>query len=162
MNTVAYPREPYQPDGNEPLPGFRYSVFFFLNGSSANTLDIRFSKVSGLTTRIDTQPLREGGQNLYSQHLPVKVSYDNLVLERSMLIESKLADEFDNAMSLFKFNPANVLVSLLNETAEPVIGWLFSAAYPVKWAFSELNAEQNHIVIETLELAYQRMDKIKL
>jgi len=162
MNTVIYPREPYRPDPSEPLLGFRFSVFFFMAGDKPNSLDIRFSKVSGIIARIDTQPLNEGGQNLFSHRLPTRPQYDNLILERSMMIDSKLAEEFDNTMSLFKFKPSNVLVTLLNETGSPLNGWLFSTAYPVKWAFSDLNAEQNQVVIETMELAYQRMKPVKL
>ena len=162
MNTVTYPGAPYQADRNEPLLGFRFSVFFFINGDKPNSVDIRFSKVSGISARIDTQPLNEGGQNLFSHRLPTRAQYDNLVLERSMTIDSKLAEEFDNTMSLFKFNPSNVLVTLLDETGSPLNGWLFSTAYPVKWAFSDLNAEQNHVVIETMEVAYQRMEPVRL
>jgi phage tail-like protein len=162
MNTVTYPRTPYQADRSEPLLGFRFSVFFFMHGDQPNSLDIRFSKVSGISGRIDTQPLNEGGQNLFSHRLPTRAQYDNLVLERSMTIDSNLAGEFDSTLSLFKFNPSNVLVTLLNETGSPISGWLFTTAYPVKWAFSDLNAEQNQIVIETMELAYQRMEIVRL
>jgi phage tail-like protein len=162
MDIVTYPREPYLPDSNEPLLGFRFSVFFFMKGDKPNSMDIRFRKVSGIKARIDTQPLNEGGQNLFSQRLPTKVQFENLVLERSMMINSKLVEEFHNTLSLFKFNPSNVLVTLLNETGSPITGWLFSTAYPVNWAFSDLNAEQNQMVIETMELAYQRMEPVRL
>ena len=72
MNTVTYPGTPYQTDRSEPLLGFRFSVFFFMHGDQPNSLDIRFSKVSGISGRIDTQPLNEGGQNLFSHRLPTR------------------------------------------------------------------------------------------
>jgi phage tail-like protein len=162
MNKVTYPRTPNQQDRSEPLLGFRFSVFFFMKGDKPNSMDIRFRKVSGISSRIDTQPLNEGGQNLFSHRLPTRAQYDNLVLERSMMIDSKLADEFNNTMALFKFNPSNVLVTLLNESGSPINGWLFMTAYPVKWTISELSAEQNQVVVETMELAYQRMEPVRL
>jgi phage tail-like protein len=35
-------------------------------------------------------------------------------------------------------------------------------AYPVKWRVSDLDAASNTVVIETLELAYQRMQVIRV
>lgn len=152
----------FHPELIEPKLAFRFSVFFFMSGLIPNSLDIRFSKVSGLSSRIDTQSLNEGGQNLFSHRLPTRAQYDNLVLERSMMIDSMLVTEFVSTLSFFKFNPSNVLVTLLDETGLPISGWLFLTAYPAKWTISDLNAEQNQVVVETMELAYQRMQTIRL
>jgi phage tail-like protein len=73
-----------------------------------------------------------------------------------------LAQEFDTTMSLFQFNPSNVLVSLLDEAGVNIKSWLFQTAYPVKWSISPFDAEANQVVIETLELSYQRMQSLKL
>lgn len=156
------PSDVYQAVHGGPPLAFRYSVFFLIGGVVSNPLDIRFSKVSGLSSRIDTQSLNEGGQNLYTHRLPTRVQYDNLVLERGMAIGSMLVAEFNATMSLFKFNPSNVLVTLLDETGLPISGWLFMTAYPVKWTVSDLAADSNQVVIETMELAYQRMQAIRL
>lgn len=159
---MNFPGDAYQALRGGPPLAFRYSVFFFVGGVVPNSLDIRFSKVSGLSSHIETHSLNEGGQNLYTHRLPKRIQYDNLVLERGMAIGSMLVAEFNATMSLFKFNPSNVLVTLLDETGSPISGWLFMTAYPVKWTVSDLNAEQNQVVVETMELAYQRMQAIRL
>ena len=41
----------------------RFGVFFFAAGVIPNPLDIRFQRVSGLTTRVETEPLLTGGRN---------------------------------------------------------------------------------------------------
>ena len=87
--------------GNPPL-GFRFGVVFLAGGVSPNPLDILFQKVSGIGSTVETQPVQEGGQNLYTQALPKKIQYENLVLERGLLIGSR-GQEFDAAMALFKF-----------------------------------------------------------
>ena len=94
--------------------GFRFGVFFFAGGVIPNPLDIRFQKVSGLAAEVKTTPLGEGGQNLYSHSLPEKIDYKNLVLERGMVVGSPLNLEFNAVMSLFKFHPSNVLVTMFN------------------------------------------------
>lgn len=145
-----------------PPLGFRFGVFFFIGGVVPNPLDFRFKKVSGIGSTISTSTLNEGGQNLYSHKLPEKVQYENLVLERGLAIGSPLVVEFNAAMSLFKFVPSNVLVSLLDEAGIPISSWLFTNAYPVKWTVSSLDADSNTVVIETMELSYQRMQPIRI
>ena len=144
-----------------PITGFRFGVFFFAGGVIPNPLDIRFQKVSGLSAEIETEPLSEGGQNLYTQQLPTGVKYGNLVLERGMVIGSPLNIEFNAAMSLFKFATSNVLVTLFSESKLPLAAWLFMKAYPVKWSTSDLNAEPE-LVIDTMELAYARMQIMRI
>lgn len=147
--------------GNPPL-GFRFGVLFFALGVMPNPLDIMFQKVSGLGSTVETSPIEEGGQNLYTQKLPKKISYENLVLERGVVVGSPLVIEFNVAMSLFKFAPSNVLVTLLDNTRIPISAWLFMKAYPVKWSVSDLDATANSVVIEHMELAYQRMQVVRI
>jgi phage tail-like protein len=142
--------------------GFRFAVVFYVGGVLPNPLDIRFARVSGLSATIETTTVSEGGQNLYSHRLPRRISYQNLVLERGFVIGSPLNVEFNAAMSLFKFLPSNVMVSLLDESGLPISAWLFLKAYPVKWATSDLNASDEKLVIDTLELAYTRMQALRI
>jgi len=144
------------------LLGFRFGVFFFVLGVVPNPLDIRFQKVKGLAATVKTTPVSEGGQNLYTQQLPTKVEYGNLVLERGMLVGSPLNIEFNLAMTLFKFAPSNVLVTLFDESSIPVSAWLFIKAFPVKWATSDLDATSKNVLIDTLELSYSRMQIMRI
>jgi phage tail-like protein len=145
-----------------PPLGFRFMVSFLMAGGIPNPLDIRFNKVSGLGANTETMDINEGGQNLYIQKLPKGIRYQNLVLERGMAVGSLLVAEFNAAMSLFKYKPCNVMVSLLDETGMPISTWVFMNAFPIAWSVSPFDADANAVVIETLELAYQRMQAIKL
>ena len=147
--------------GNPPL-GFRFGVFFFAGGAVPNPIDIMFQSVSGLESRVETIPLEEGGQNLYTQTLPKKITHDNLVLKRGMATLSPLGIEFNAAMSLFTFAPSNVLVTLFDNSRIPISAWLFIKAYPVKWSVSDLDAGANSVVVEHMELSYQRMQVMRI
>jgi phage tail-like protein len=146
---------------SDPILGMRFGVLFLAGGAVPNPIDIRFQKVSGLSAEVETEPISEGGQNLYTQRLPKGVKYGNLVLERGMVIGSPLNLEFNATMSLFKFAASNVLVTLLGEDKAPLAAWLFLKAYPVKWSTSDLNAEPA-VVIDTMELAYTRMQMLRV
>ena len=140
----------------------RFAVLFMAGGVLPNPLDLRFRKVSGLSMTVETENVVEGGQNLYTQQLPQRVSHGNLVLERGMVVGSPLNLEFNASLSTFKFTTSNVLITLLGESKLPLAAWLFMKAWPVKWATSDLDAEQPGLVIDTMELAYARMQVLRV
>ncbi|WP_299243412.1 phage tail protein [uncultured Aquimarina sp.] len=152
----------------DPVLSHRFGVFFFAGGVIPNPIDFRFQKVSGLSADIQTDTVNEGGQNLFSHRLPNKVNYNNLVLERghsTSLIPSPLSDEFNIAFSTFKFAPSNVLITIFNDfqgIPVPIKALLFMKAYPVKWSISDLDAQSNTVLIDTMELAYTRFQTIQL
>ncbi len=138
----------------ELLLGFRFGVYFYTTAKGEPLLDTRFQRIKGLSATVKTTPLGEGGQNLYVQKLPTGVEYDNLVLERGMVLRSRLNDEFGKAMSNFQFAPADVMVILFDDRKEPLSAWLFRRVYPVKWSTSDMNATEKNMLVDTLELAY--------
>lgn len=146
----------------DPMLGYRFIVVFYPGGELINPIDIRFQKVGGLSATVQTKDFPEGGQNLYTQKFPTGVSYDNLVLERGMVVGSLLASEFETTMSQFEFSPSNVLVTLMNELAIPMAAWLFLKAYPVKWATADLDATQKNVAIETMELTFSQMQIMRI
>jgi phage tail-like protein len=147
---------------SKPPVGFHFLVIFFATGIFPNPVDIRFQRVSGLSAEMSPETYEEGGQNLYAHRLPNRINYGNLTLERGMMTDSPLADEFNATMSLFKFYPSNVMIMLLNEKNAPAAGWLFFKAYPVRWSISDLDATSNQIVVETMELAYTRFQSLRI
>ncbi|MCA9988254.1 MAG: phage tail protein [Anaerolineales bacterium] len=141
--------------------GFRFGVFFFAGGTIPNSLDIRFQKVSGLSLNVETHAVSEGGQNFYTHQTPKRLNHGNLILERGLLLGSPLASEFNLTMTSFQFYPANVLVTLFSEEKIPVAAWLFLKAFVVKWSTADLDAGQRAVVIDTIELAYTRVQKMR-
>jgi phage tail-like protein len=147
---------------SELILGFRFGVFFFSGGAIPNLLDIRFAKVSGLSAEVDTITLAEGGENRYAHRLPDRIKYGNLVLERGMVVGSPLCLELNVSLTTFKFNPSNVIVTLFSDAKLPLAAWMFQNAYPVKWSTADLDASDGKIVIETMELAYTRMQVMEI
>jgi phage tail-like protein len=161
MTTIPEVPGPLPFVGNPPL-SFRFMVQFLAGGGIPNPLDILFQKVSGIGSTIGTETIVEGGANHLVQRLPTTIEYNNLVLERGLVTPSPLSIEFNVAMSLLKFAPSNVLVILFDNTKIPIASWLFMKAYPVRWTISDLDATQNSVVIETLELTYQYQQALRL
>ncbi len=141
---------------------FRFSVVFFELGIIPNPLDIRFRKVSGITSEINTHEVNSGGENLFTRRLPAKVNYRNLTLERGFAIGSVVRLDFNAAMTGFQFAPGNVQVILYGENSLPISSWMFLNTYPVKWSISYLYANQDQLVIESMELAYDQFLSITI
>ena len=58
--------------------------------------------------------------------------------------------------------PINLEIQLLNEKHEALMKWNVIHAWPKAWKFGELNAEKSEVLIETLELNYNRFEFIKV
>jgi len=148
-----------------PPTSYRFLVTFLDLGIIPNPLDIGFKTVSGLSSQVETEEIREGGENLFMQRLPKRITYSNLVLTRGMVIGSLLNRNLNLQFSTMTFIPGNVLVILLGNTPVglgPVAGWICQQAYPVKWAVSDLDGSKNEVVIETMELAYSRLQTVRI
>ncbi len=135
-----------------PPVSFHFKVEF--NSISQQETDIQFQSVSGLSVDIETEEFAEGGENRFKHKFPVRTKFPNLVLKRGMVTDSKLIDWCRDAIESFQFEPIDLTVKLLNEEHEPIITWNVVNAYPVKWNVADLNAEENKLAIETIELAY--------
>jgi phage tail-like protein len=140
----------------------RFAVFFFAAAVIPNPLDIRFQRVSGLSTRVETELMKPGGKNLTAKHVPKRLTYENLVLERGFVVGSPLNIQLNDVMNEFKFFRSDVLVTLFNEAAVPISAWMFKEAFPVRWATADLNAQEDRILIDTLELCYSRMMTVRI
>jgi len=132
------------------------SFHFNVNIGGDTKDDIRFQEVNGLTAEISVEELVVGGENMFTYRLPNRAKYNNIILKRGMLKNSMLIEWFGNAIGEnFQFEPRDISIHLLNEKNEVITSWEVIQAYPVKWVISDLKAQDNTLVIETVELVYQ-------
>ena len=134
--------------------GFHFSVEFV---REAQSLDIGFQSVSGLDSTIDTETVKEGGENRFEHVIPVRRKYGPLILKRGVLTPSEsgitkwLKKVFDDQI----VSPIpTVHIKLLNEEHQPLMQWTINNVWPRSWKIGELNAERGEVLIETLELNY--------
>jgi phage tail-like protein len=144
-----------------PPLGFHFRVDF--GAGPGDTPDIRFQSVSGINASVpNSESYPEGGENRFTHRLPVRASYENLVLKRGMLVGSGLISWFKDAVEDFTFKPKEVTVTLLNGEHLPLQAWIFHNAWPTKWNIDGFDAEKNGIVVETIELSYQYFERVTL
>lgn len=131
---------------------------------SKEVVETRFQSVSGLSVELQTEALKEGGEQRFEHILPVRAKYNPLILKRGLVKNSKMIQWCMDAIDNFDIQPMDLLVHLLHlkgsnqkatpQNIEPLMTWNVVNAWPKKWSVSDFNAEQNSIAVESLELNY--------
>ena len=137
---------------------FHFKVDF--NFDAQDKTDIRFQSVTGLDSTLDTEQIKEGGENRFEHVLPVRRKYGPLTLKRGLLkpSDSKLTKWLKQAFDDEVVVPRpTVTISLLDEQHNALMHWTINNVWPRSWKLGELNAEQGAVLIETLELNYNRL-----
>lgn len=124
--------------------------------------DIGFTDATGFEANIVTEEYKEGGENRFAHKLPTAVTYSNLTLKRGLLIGSAAMKWFKESVEAFTFNPKDITLILLNDAHVPLQAWNFVNAYPVRWSVEGFNAQQNGLVIESIEFAHQYFRRIEI
>lgn len=136
-----------------PAVGFHFLVTFDIFPQLP--YDMRFQSVSGLTVEVETESFKEGGENRFVHKLPVRTKYTDITLQRGIFTGSGLVLWCRQAIEDYNFQPANLLITLLNDMHLPVSAWYVVGAYPISWSVSDFKAEENSIAVETLKLNYK-------
>ena len=117
-----------------------------------------FKSVSGLAAEAEVIEYREGSDPLSSSRkLPGRVEYPNVVLRRGLSTSRDLWDWWQTVVN-GTVERRNVSVTLLDDSRTPVLRGLLRNAWPVKIQASDLEAEGNEVVIETIELAHEGLE----
>jgi phage tail-like protein len=138
---------------NYPPPGFHFKVEFLDIQAVAD--DILFQNVSGLEVSLETESIKEGGENRFEHVIPTRSKYNDLILKRGVLKDSGVIKWCRQAIESFEFKPTTVLVQLLNEEHEPVTVWKVKDGWPCKVEGPTLNSTGNEVAVETIELCHE-------
>lgn len=138
-----------------PPVSFYFSVS--ITGESGSN-EASFKEVSGIAMERLTEEVLEGGVNSFRHREPSTTKFSNLVLKRGFVVKDSPIAKWCIATLEGGLNNAirtnNIVVSLLNENAEPIRTWSFVNAWPVKWNVADFNSMNDELVVETLEFAY--------
>ncbi|MEB3357918.1 MAG: phage tail protein [Synechococcales bacterium] len=153
-----------------PPVGFFFEVVFLGENLDKELVETRFQSVTGLTVELQTESLKEGGENRFEHTLPVRAKYSPLVLKRGVVKDSKMVKWCMDAIQNLDIRPMDLLVKLLHvrrendklppSGIEPLMTWKVIRAWPQKWSVSEFDAEKNVLAIETLELTYSYFETL--
>jgi phage tail-like protein len=135
---------------NDPFAAFNFIVD--IQGMRAG-----FAEVGGLSTETDIIEYREGNEDITVRKLTGKVKYTNITLKRGFT-ESKELWEWRKKVIQGQTQRLPGTITLLDESRKPALVWKFFEAWPCKWAGPAMNAKNNDIAIEEMDLAVEGLE----
>jgi phage tail-like protein len=120
----------------------------------------RFQEVGGLDATIDVVEYREGGDMLGVRKFPGQTKHSNLSLKRGYTDDTQLWKWYEDVMTgRTERIRKNISVLQLDMAGQEKIRWNLFQAFPVKYTAPSFNAKGNDLSIETLEIAYERIER---
>lgn len=130
-----------------------YSAFNFLVEIDG-VISAGFSECSGLTSETDIVEYRNGDEDITVRKLPGLKKFTNISLKRGFTQSKELWDWRKKVMDGQTERQPGAIV-LLDEARQEALRWTFREGWPSKWEGPTLNAKNNEVAIETLEIAVE-------
>jgi phage tail-like protein len=140
-------------DRNDP-----YSAFNFLVTIDDVTV-AGFSECTGLTTETDIVMYRTGAEDFTMRKLPGLKKFTNIVLKRGYTKDKDLWNWRKKVLD-GKTDRKSGSITLLDEARQPVLRWNFREGWPSKWEGPALNAKNNEVAIESMEIAVEGLELV--
>jgi phage tail-like protein len=118
-----------------------------------------FSECSGLELTIQPEEYKEGGNNGGSLKFASRATWSNVTLKRGIGAGTELWDWHFGFIEGRGKRRDGVIV-LLDSAREPVQAWYFRRGLPVKYTGPSLNATQNSVAIESIEIAHEGIHQV--
>jgi phage tail-like protein len=135
-----------------------YSAFNFLVEVEGVTV-AGFSECSGLVTETEVIEYRNGDEDIVRRQLPGLNKFAKIVLKRGFTKSRELWDWRKRVMD-GKTQRQSGSVVLLDEARTPALRWNFREAWPSKLEGPTLNAKNNEVAIETMEIVHEGLEKV--
>lgn len=138
----------------DPYRGYYFKVYI------GGAVQAGFTNVSGggMTVECITHA---GGDDVEERHVPGRVHYDNVVLQYGLTDSQELWQWFLQVVAgtypLPRKNVAIVLMDAAGTTEK--LHWTLYNAWPTRWQPGPLNSMSSSILIHTLELCYDHLDR---
>lgn len=136
----------------DPFPAFRFEVIL-------DEISVAgFSECTGLQQEIEVQDYAEGGLNTFTHRFPGRVKPTNLQLKRG-IVDREMWDWY-YSLTQGKVKLRGGSIRVRDPSGQQVVmEWRFENAFPFKWVGPELNASQNNVAVETMELCLQGLQR---
>ena len=137
-----------------PLPKFHFRVEW---GGER----LGFTEVTGLDMQVEAIEYREGSSPEYSKiKMPGMHKFSNITLKRGSVAGDSDFYKWINTINLTLAERRDIIISLLNESHDPVLTWKAKNTFPIKLQASDLKSDGNEVAIESLELAHEGLSLV--
>lgn len=147
----------------DPVQGFRFIVTLdkadaYLPPAQAAILPLvaagEFREAKGLGADLEVMGYAEGGTNSFVHQLPVRHSWSRITLMRGVVKDPLLWRWYKTGLTQSLGARRDGSILLLDPAGAKVMAWNFKAGIAVKWGGPDLNAMENAVAMESLEIAH--------
>lgn len=120
-----------------------------------------FSECSGLEMSMEAEEYKEGGFNGATRQFPNRVKWSKVTLKRGFGTGTSLWDWHYGYVE-GRGRRRDVLIVMLDHAHLPSQTWYVQRALPVRYQGPAMNASQNAVAIESLELVHEGVIQIPM
>jgi len=113
-----------------------------------------FQEAKGLGASLEVAAYPEGGVNDFVHQLPVRHSWTPIQLKHGFIRDPVLWQWYQVGLTQSLGARRDGSIILLDHQGERVMAWEFRGGMATKWTGPELNAMENGVVVESLEIAH--------
>lgn len=113
-----------------------------------------FTECSGLEMSLQVEEYKEGGNNGQLLKFPTRVTWSNITLKKGIGAGQALWD-WHYGFTEGQGKRRDGVIVLMNDLHVPNNIWYFRRGLPVKYTAPAMNATQNNVAIEAIEIAHE-------
>ncbi|MCK0509724.1 phage tail protein [Aromatoleum buckelii] len=113
-----------------------------------------FSECSGIEMTMKPEPYKEGGANGFTRQFPNRVEWSAITLKKGIGSGNTLWD-WHYGFVIGKGKRRDGLIVLLSDLHVPNNVWFFRRGLPSKYSGPQMNAMQNSVAIESIEITHE-------
>ena len=139
-------------DNMWPIPKFYFTVDLGDTGGGA----IPVQEVSGLEIESEIIEYRAGNDARFTMaKMPGLVKSGNVTLKKAKFKDDVQFWDWYSKIKMNTIARTTVTISLLDETAAPLMTWVLTNAWPNKITDTDLKGDGNEVTIETIEIVHE-------
>ncbi len=142
---------------NDPYGSYNFLVTVTGVSDDGVAVSGSFTEVSGLEVEVPAIEYRNGSEDITVRKVPGLKKFTNLTLKRGITGDVDFWNWITAAMN-GQVNRTEGSIMLLDENRAEVMRWNFRRGWPCKFTGPSLNAANNEIAMETLEICVENLE----
>jgi phage tail-like protein len=139
---------------NDPYAGYNFEITITGISDDGKAVKGSFAEVSGLEVEVTPIDYRAGSEETRYRKVPGLQKFGNITLKRGVTADLDFWNWILLAMR-GQVNRTDGAIALHDESHKEVMRWQFTRGWPCKYTGPGLNAKNNEIAIEMLEICHE-------
>lgn len=141
---------------DDPYAGYNFEVIVAGISDDGKAVKGSFAEASGLEATQDPIEYRNGSEDITVRKIPGLKKFTNITLKRGLIGDLAFWNWIVEGMNgLVPPERREGSVVLLDENRREVMRWNFKRGWVCKWTGPGLNAKNNEIAMETVEICHE-------